>query len=208
MQRIQTSNAALSLRLIAGLLLLTLGGGTAVADPPPDRDRIAAEEVPKAPYLMPGAPTFELTLVNFREKYNIANPTQPIGEFRAIADKPDAVTLTRAASKINEDLYASTALEKGTGKIKSMQITYLPIQGPEEKAAHATAISYMANIVREFDPTLSADQSIAKVNSLIDKGKGQQFYQQQVGAVRYVVSDNGEKGLTLAVEPVKLALSN
>jgi hypothetical protein len=25
--------------------------------------------------------------------------------------------------------------------------------------------------------------------------------------VRYVVADNGEKGLTLAVEPIKLALS-
>lgn len=190
------------------LLLFILCSGTAFADPPPDRDRLATEEVPKAPYLMPGAPTFELTLVSFREKYNLANPTQPIAEFRAIADKPDAVLLTRAASKINEDLYASTALEKGTGKIKSMQITYLPIQGAEEKAAHATAISYMANIIREFDPTLSVDQSVAKVNSLIDKGKGQQFYQQQVGAVRYVISDSGEKGLTLAVEPVKLALSN
>ncbi len=89
-----------------------------------------------------------------------------------------------------------------------MQFTYMPIQGPDEKAAHATAISYMENVIREFDPTLSVDQSVAKVNSLIDKGKGMQFYQQQVGAVRYVISDNGEKGLTLAVEPVKLSLAN
>ncbi|WP_424121558.1 DUF1454 family protein [Rouxiella badensis] len=196
----------LPLRLASALLMLTLGGGVAFADPPPDHQ--AAEEQPKAPYLMPGAPTFEMTLVSFREKYNIANPTQPIGEFRAIADQPENALLTRAASKINEDLYASTALEKGTGKIKSMQITYMPIQGTDAKAAHATAISYMANVIREFDPTLSVDQSVAKVNSLIDKGKGMAFYQQQVGAVRYVISDNGEKGLTLAVEPVKLALAN
>ncbi|MDI5817478.1 YiiQ family protein, partial [Salmonella enterica subsp. enterica serovar Cerro] len=27
------------------------------------------------------------------------------------------------------------------------------------------------------------------------------------GAVRYVVADNGEKGLTFAVEPIKLTLS-
>ncbi|HGU3800439.1 DUF1454 family protein, partial [Acinetobacter baumannii] len=27
------------------------------------------------------------------------------------------------------------------------------------------------------------------------------------GALRYVVADNGEKGLTFAVEPIKLALS-
>lgn len=197
---------AIPLRLVSALLFLSLSCGMAFADPPPDHQ--AAEEVPRAPYLMPGAPTFELTLVSFREKYNLANPTQQIGEFRAIPDKPDAVLLTRAASKINEDLYASTALEKGTGKIKSMQITYMPIQGPDEKAAHAIAISYMANVIREFDPTLSVDQSVAKINSLIDKGKGMQFYQQQVGAVRYVISDNGEKGLTLAVEPVKLSLAN
>jgi hypothetical protein len=47
------------------------------------------------------------------------------------------LNLTRAASKINDNLYASTALERGTLKIKSMQITWLPIQGPEQKAAKA-----------------------------------------------------------------------
>ncbi len=65
----------------------------------------------------------------------------------------------------------------------------------------------MANLMRQFDATLSTEQSVAKVASLIQKGKGQQFYQQEVGAVRFVVSDNGEKGLTFAVEPVKLALA-
>ena len=50
--------------------------------------------------------------------------------------------LTRAASKLNENLYASTALEKGTGKIKTLQITHLPLQqANEEKAARAIAIS-------------------------------------------------------------------
>lgn len=196
--------SALPLRLIS-ILLLTLSGA-AFADPP--IDRLASEETPKAPYLMPGAPTFETTLVSFRDKYNLANPTQQIGEFRAIADNPGDTLLTRAASKINEDLYASTALEKGTGKIKSMQMTYMPIQGQDEKSAHATAINYMANLVRQFDPTLSVDQSITKVNTLIDKGKGMPFYQQQVGAVRYVISDSGEKGLTLAIEPIKLSLAN
>lgn len=193
------------LQLASALLLLILGSGMALADPP--QERPANEEVPKAPYLMPGAPTFEMTLVNFREKYNAANPTQQIGEFRAIPDKTDSALLTRAASKINEDLYASTALEKGTGKIKSLQITYLPIKGPDEKVAHTTAISYMANLIRQFDATLTPAQSQDKINNLLDKGKGMQFYQQQVGAIRYVIADNGEKGLTLAVEPVKLALS-
>ncbi|MBB1241859.1 DUF1454 family protein, partial [Klebsiella pneumoniae] len=106
------------------------------------------------------------------------------------------------------NLYASTALEKGTGKIKTLQITHLPLQqANEEKAARAIAINYMAALMRQFEPALTVEQSQNKVNSLLEKGKGSRFYQQQVGAIRYVVSDNGDKGVTFAVEPIKLALS-
>ncbi len=153
--------------------------------------------------------TFDLTVVKFREKYNRDNPKLPIGEFRAIpAAEDDSPLLTRAASKLNENLYASTALEKGTGKIKTLQITHLPLQqANEEKAARAIAITYMAALMRQFEPALTVEQSQNKVNSLLEKGKGSRFYQQQVGAIRYVVSDNGDKGVTFAVEPIKLALS-
>jgi hypothetical protein len=84
------------------------------------------------PYLLPGAPTFDQSISQFREKFNADNPTLPLNEFRAIDSRRDTERLTRAASKINENLYASTALER-TLKIKSMQITWLPIQGPEQK---------------------------------------------------------------------------
>lgn len=173
---------------------------------PPDA---AASASPTAPYLLAGAPTFNLTVVKFREKYNRDNPTLPIGEFRAIATaEDDSPLLTRAASKLNENLYASTALEKGTGKIKTLQITHLPLQqSGEEKAARSVAVNYMAALMRQFEPALTVEQSLAKVTSLLEKGKGSRFYQQQVGAIRYVVSDNGDKGITFAVEPVKLALS-
>ena len=68
--------------------------------------------------------------------------------------------LTRAASKLNENLYASTALEKGTGKIKTLQITHLPLQqANEEKAARAIAINYMAALMRQFEPALTVEQS-------------------------------------------------
>jgi hypothetical protein len=163
---------------------------------------------PNAPYLLAGAPTFDLTVVQFREKYNRDNPNLPIGEFRAItANEDDAHLLTRAASKLNENLYASTALEKGTTKIKTLQITHLPLQGNEEKTARAIATNYMAALMRQFEPTLTVEQSIIKVSNLLEKGKGLHFYQQQVGAIRYVVADNGDKGITFAVEPVKLAMS-
>lgn len=135
------------LRKTIAIACLLLSISSAWADPPD----AAVSASPTAPYLLAGAPTFDLTVVEFREKYNRDNPKLPIGEFRAIAAaEDDTPLLTRAASKLNENLYASTALEKG---------------------------------------------------------KGSRFYQQQVGAIRYVVSDNGDKGVTFAVEPVKLTLS-
>lgn len=75
------------------------------------------------PYLLAGAPSFDQSISQFREKFNADNPKLPLNEFRSIATSRDRANLTRAASKINENLYASTALERGTLKIKSMQIT-------------------------------------------------------------------------------------
>ncbi|RZV04633.1 UNVERIFIED_ORG: uncharacterized protein DUF1454 [Serratia quinivorans] len=193
------------LRKTIAIACLLLSISSAWADPPD----AAVSASPTAPYLLAGAPTFDLTVVEFREKYNRDNPKLPIGEFRAIAAaEDDTPLLTRAASKLNENLYASTALEKGTGKIKTLQITHLPLQQTgEEKAARTIAISYMAALMRQFGTALTVDQSLSKVATLLEKGKGSRFYQQQVGAIRYVVSDNGDKGVTFAVEPVKLTLS-
>ncbi|CNI95409.1 MULTISPECIES: DUF1454 family protein [Yersinia] len=189
------------------ILLLIATVSRAHADPTDGDDKPAVETQPTAPYLLSGAPTFDLTLVKFRERYNRANPTLPISEFHAITVKGDAPPLTRAASKINENLYASTALEKGTGKIKTLQITYLPIKGNEEKAARRVAVNYMAALMRQFEPTLTVEQSLDNVQQLLTQGKGLPFYAHPVGAIRYVVADNGEKGLTFAVEPIKLSLS-
>ncbi|CNK16725.1 Protein of uncharacterised function (DUF1454) [Yersinia frederiksenii] len=190
------------------ILLLIATVSRAHADPTDGSAQPTEETQPTAPYLLSGAPTFDLTLVKFRERYNHANPTLPISEFHAITVKDDAPPLTRAASKINENLYASTALEKGTGKIKTIQITYLPIKGNEEKAARRVAVNYMAALMRQFEPTLTVEQSLDNVQQLLTQGKGSSFYAHSVGAIRYVVADNGEKGLTFAVEPIKLSLSD
>ncbi|MGY5959101.1 YiiQ family protein [Kosakonia sp. BK9b] len=168
-----------------------------------------AEDTPTvatAPYLLPGAPTFDQSISQFREKFNNDNPTLVLNEFRAVDSDGDK-SLTRAATKINENLYASTALEQGTLKIKSMQITWLPVQGPEQKAAKSKAQEYMAAFIREFSPTLTSAQSVQKLQKLLTNGKGKPYYAETEGAIRYVVADNGEKGLTFAVEPIKLALS-
>ncbi|EOE6289255.1 YiiQ family protein [Salmonella enterica] len=160
-----------------------------------------------APYLLVGSPTFDLSISQFRENFNRQNPDLPLNEFRAIENSRDKANLTRAASKINENLYASTALERGTLKVKSMQITWLPIQGPEQKAAKAKALEYMAAIIRTVAPLLTKEQSQKKLQKMLIAGKGKHYYAETEGAVRYVVADNGEKGLTFAVEPIKLTLS-
>ncbi|EIO2503827.1 YiiQ family protein [Salmonella enterica subsp. enterica serovar Glostrup] len=160
-----------------------------------------------APYLLAGSPTFDLSISQFRENFNRQNPDLPLNEFRAIENSRDKANLTRAASKINENLYASTALERGTLKVKSMQITWLPIQGPEQKSAKAKALEYMAAIIRTVAPLLTKEQSQKKLQKMLIAGKGKHYYAETEGAVRYVVADNGEKGLTFAVEPIKLALS-
>ncbi|WP_411904395.1 DUF1454 family protein, partial [Salmonella enterica] len=77
---------------------------------------------------------------HFRENFTRQNPDLPLTEFRAIVNSRDKANLTRAASKINDNLYASTALERGTLKEKSMQITRLPNQRPDQKAANAKAL--------------------------------------------------------------------
>ncbi|ECM8869935.1 DUF1454 family protein [Salmonella enterica subsp. enterica serovar Typhimurium] len=160
-----------------------------------------------APYLLAGSPTFDLSISQFRENFNRQNPDLPLNKFRAIENSRDKANLTRAASKINENLYASTALERGTLKVKSMQITWLPIQGPEQKAAKAKALEYMAAIIRTVAPLLTKEQSQKKLQKMLIAGKGKHYYAETEGAVRYVVADNGEKGLTFAVEPIKLTLS-
>ncbi|MCQ8431905.1 YiiQ family protein [Klebsiella pneumoniae] len=160
-----------------------------------------------APYQLAGAPSFDQSISQFREKFNADNPKLPLNEFRSIATSRDRANLTRAASKINENLYASTALERGTLKIKSMQITWLPIQGPEQKAARTKALEYMSAMIRAFVPTFSQAQSQQKLQKLLAAGKGKRYFADTEGAVRYVVADHGEKGLTFAIEPIKLALS-
>ncbi|MCQ4105716.1 YiiQ family protein [Erwinia persicina] len=190
----------------AGMALLSAMIFPAAHASPDPQNR--TEHLPAAPYLQAGAPTFDMTIGQFREKYNAANTTLPLSEYRAIDSRDDKSNLTRAASKINENLYSSTALEQVTGKIKTLQITWLPIPGPEQKPSRDKAVAYIAALIRFFEPMLSDEQSMKRAEELLAKGKGSRFYQQTEGALRYIVADNGDKGLTFAVEPLKLALSN
>lgn len=159
-----------------------------------------------APYLLAGSPTFDLSISQFRENFNRQNPDLPLNEFRAIENSRDKANLTRAASKINE-ICMPPRRWSAVRSSESMQITWLPIQGPEQKAAKAKALEYMAAIIRTVAPLLTKEQSQKKLQKMLIAGKGKHYYAETEGAVRYVVADNGEKGLTFAVEPIKLALS-
>ena len=111
-----------------------------------------ANRRPRQLYLLAGAPSFDQSISQFREKFNADNPKLPLNEFRSIATSRDRANLTRAASKINENLYASTALERGTLKIKSMQITGCRSGG---KRRRTKALEYMSAMIRAFVPTFS-----------------------------------------------------
>lgn len=104
-------------------------------------------------------PLLSISISQFREDFNSQNPSLPLNEFRAIDSSPDKANLTRAASKINENLYASTALERGTLKIKSIQMTSLLHPWARAKAAKAKAQEYMAAVIRTLTPLMTKTQS-------------------------------------------------
>lgn len=165
--------------------------------------------LPTAPYLLVNAPTFEMTIAQFREKYNAHHPDLPLHTFKVVKIPQDTPHLTRAASQITDYLYASTALEKGSEKIKSLQLTYLPdkIKQPENGTALQHAIAYMVAMAQVFDPTLSLEQAKKKVNEVLSHRQQTAFYQLTSGAVRYIVVDKKAAGLTFAIEPVKLVMA-
>lgn len=79
--------------------------------------------------------------------------------------------------------------------------------GAGTESGESEALEYMAAIIRTVAPLLTKEQSQKKLQKMLIAGKGKHYYAETEGAVRYVVADNGEKGLTFAVEPIKLALS-
>lgn len=173
-----------------------------------------------APYLREEAPTFNLTIQQFRDKFNAANPTLTLAEYKIVKPQDEKSPLVRAATRIDETLYSSAALEKGQRQIKSLQLTYLPAatalsvpETPEsaakrEKAAAELMTNYMAAFILLFEPTQTPQSCRQKAAELLKKGKGASFYQQTEGTLRFVIADRGEKGITFALEPIKLSLSD
>ncbi len=67
----------------------------------------------------------------------------------------------------------------------------------------------MAAIIRTVAPVTDTKRAkLQKLQKMLIAGKGKHYYAERPKARYYVgFGDNGEKGLTFAVEPIKLALS-
>ena len=166
----------------------------------------AGELPPVASYVLPGAPVFTHTIGQFREKFNTANPQTPLPEYRAIDTGDDGNTVVLAASRIDQTFYSSTALEPGSGKIKTIQMTWVSPENGTDKPSRHQATDYMAALIRFFSPQLSSEESRKKLDSLLKNGKEKGIYMDAEGALRYVVSYRGDREMTLAIEPVRLTL--
>ncbi len=157
-----------------------------------------------APYLLAGAPSFDQSISQFREKFNADNPKLPLNEFRSIATSRDRANLTRAASKINENL----CLHRAGARHAEDQIhaDHRCRSRAGAKGGGTKALEYMSAMIRAFVPTLAGAKP-AKTAETAGRRQGKRYFADTEGAVRYVVADHGEKGLTFAIEPIKLALS-
>lgn len=140
-----------------------------------------------------GLANLDLSISQFRENFNRQNPDLPLNEFRAIENSRDKANLTRAASKINENLYASTALERGTLKVKSMQITAAH-SGAGTESGESESAGIYGRHYSHCRPVTDKRAKPEKLQKMLIAGKGKHYYAETEGAVRYVVADNGEKG--------------
>ncbi|WP_232370074.1 DUF1454 family protein [Xenorhabdus lircayensis] len=160
-------------------------------------------------YLLTDSPTFEETIPVFREKYNKKYPEIPLYEYKVVASKDISQPFIRAASKINEKIYSSAVLERGSEKIKSLQITLLPSQREQEDEQNLIlAKQYMAALISQFEPTLSSDQAKAQLEKLLKTAEKRPAFSQKMGAMRYVIMNSSENIMTFAIEPIKLSLSD
>jgi hypothetical protein len=65
------------------------------------------------------------------------------------------------------------------------------------------AVDYMATLFQWFNPAFSKESCEKEVNRLLEFSKDQPLYQETINNLRYIVVHRGEKGITLAVEPIK-----
>ncbi|EMF4673996.1 DUF1454 family protein [Providencia stuartii] len=174
-----------------------------------------AQKVPTLPnsdfevaYLAPDAPSFDLTIPQFRNQFNQTNPNLPLHEYKVIASQDISAPYIRAASRINAYIYSSAVLERGSEKIKSLQITLLPTRDNNEAQANRQLMErYAVAVIQQFDPTVAIDKTpeLTKALKAFIANKEPTYADEvRLGALRYILVKSENNVLTFAVEPIKL----
>lgn len=163
-------------------------------------------DAPKTPmFLLPSAPTFDMTISQFRAAYNRQFPDTPLYEYRTINVPQTRHLVTAAVSRITPTLYSSTALELGTGKLKTVQITLLGYQHQNHND-YKLALDYMASLLIFFSPDYTHNQSLQQLEQWLKKSKAQSYFVHYDGPVRQIFAENNDS-LTFAIEPVRLIMN-
>ncbi|EMI5492161.1 DUF1454 family protein [Providencia stuartii] len=176
---------------------------------------VFAQKVPTLPdtnfevaYLAPDAPSFDLTIPQLRNQFNQANPTLPLHEYKVLASQDISAPYIRAASSINPYIYSSAVLERGSEKIKSLQLTLLPADDAKRAQANRALIEqYIIALIQQFDPQVSPDKApelTEALNKFMADKNPTRAEEARLGALRYVLVKSDNNVLTFAVEPIKL----
>ncbi|MGG4610070.1 DUF1454 family protein [Providencia sp. Me31A] len=174
-----------------------------------------AQKVPTLPdsdfevsYLAPDAPSFDLTIPELRNQFNQAYQDLYLHEYKVIASQDIAAPYIRAASRINQQIYSSAVLERGSEKIKSLQITLLPTDNPQEAAENRQLMErYTIALIHQFAPEVSLDKAPELANALskfVANKDSTHAEEAKLGALRYILVKSDNNVLTFAVEPIKL----
>ncbi|MGX4743217.1 DUF1454 family protein [Providencia rettgeri] len=174
-----------------------------------------AQKVPTLPdtdfkvaYLAPDAPSFELTIPKLRNQFNQANKDLYLHEYKVIASQDISAPYIRAASRINQQIYSSAVLERGSEKIKSLQITLLPSDDPQETQKNWQLMeNYTIAMIHIFAPEVSLDNApelTEALNKFIANNNATHAEEARLGTLRYILVKSDNNVLTFAVEPIKL----
>lgn len=176
--------------------------GMSVAQKQPTKDDIA--------YLQQDAPVFEITIPALRAKFNQQNPLLLLNEYKIINNNDITIPLVRAATRITPYLYSSAVLERGSEKIKSLQLTLIHTpDSPElEKINRDITTQYIVTLVAQFDSSITSAQIQEALDLFAFKNQTPAYISHNVGAIRYIIAHEDEQLTTFAIEPIKLSLNS
>ncbi len=176
---------------------------------------VLAQKVPTMPdtdvevaYLAPDAPSFDLTIPKLRNQFNQTYKDLYLHEYKVIASQDISAPYIRAASRINQYIYSSAVLERGSEKIKSLQITLLPAENSQEAQANQQLMErYTIAIIHQFAPDVPLDKApelTEALNKIMADKNTNRAEEARFEVLRYILVKSDNNVLTFAVEPIKL----